>query len=110
MKEVGQMGSHVQRVVERQHQHVTRQDGDVIPHEVLLQCRCGGQAGLIDDLAHSTDDLEKEGVASKCYSIEDQRFRTTFKPLNDQPLNISNFNIYILLLYLPQPQCNKRKP
>ena len=77
------MGCHVQRVVERQHQHVTCQDGDVVPHEVLLKCRCGGQAGLIDDLAHSTDDLEKAGVASACYLIDDQSFRTTFQPLHD---------------------------
>lgn len=57
VKEVGQVGSHVQGVVEGQHEHVAGEDGNVVPHEVLLQRGCGGQAGLIDDLAHAPDHL-----------------------------------------------------
>lgn len=70
MKQVGQMGRHVQRVVERQHQHVTCQDCDVIPHEVLLKCGCGGQAGLVNDLAHPTDDLQiKRKNGNQCNAL-----------------------------------------
>ncbi len=37
MEQVGQMSSHVQRVVEGEHEHVTGQDSDVVPHQVLLK-------------------------------------------------------------------------
>lgn len=41
MEEVGQVSGDIQRVVEGQHEHVPGQDGDVIPHQVLLQRWCG---------------------------------------------------------------------
>ena len=77
VEEVGQVGRHVQRVVEGQHQHVARQDGDVVPHQVLLQGGRGRQAGLIDDLTHPTDHLGTEGGAG-------QSSGATLQPLTDE--------------------------
>lgn len=57
VEQVGQVSGHVQRVVEGQHEHVTGQDGDVIPHQVLLQGGRGRQARLVDDLTHSANHL-----------------------------------------------------
>lgn len=57
VEQVGQVSGHVQRVVEGQHEHVTGQDGDVIPHQVLLQGGRGRQTRLIDDLTHADDHL-----------------------------------------------------
>lgn len=57
MEQVGQMSSHVQRVVEGEHEHVTGQDSDVVPHQVLLKGGGGGQACLIDDLTHPANHL-----------------------------------------------------
>lgn len=59
MEQVRQVGRDVQRVVERQHEHVASQDGDVVPHQVLLQRRRRRQAGLVYDLTHSTDHLRR---------------------------------------------------
>lgn len=60
MKQVGQMSCNIQQVIEGQHEHVACQDGNVIPHQVLLQRRRRGQARLIDDLTHADNDLGKE--------------------------------------------------
>lgn len=57
MEQVGQVGRNVQGVVERQHEHVASQDGDVVPHQVLLQRGCRRQARLVDYLTHPTDNL-----------------------------------------------------
>lgn len=57
MEQVGQMSGHVQRVVEGEHEHITGQDGDVIPHQVLLKGGGGRQARLIDDLTHPANHL-----------------------------------------------------
>lgn len=57
VEEVGQVGGHVQRVVEGEHEHVPGQDGDVIPHQVLFKGGCGGQTRLIDDFTHPNNHL-----------------------------------------------------
>lgn len=59
VEEVRQVGGHVQGVVEGKHEHVARQDGDVVPHEVLLQCGRRRQASFVYDLAHSTNHLPR---------------------------------------------------
>lgn len=57
VEQVGQVGGDVQGVVEGQHEHVAGQDGDVVPHQVLLQRGRRRQARLVYDLTHPTDDL-----------------------------------------------------
>lgn len=59
MEQVGQVCRHIQRVVEGQHEHVAGQDGNVIPHKVLLQGGSWRKAGLVDDLTHPTDNLQE---------------------------------------------------
>lgn len=68
VEQVGQMSGHVQRVVEREHEHVTGQYGDVVPHQVLLKGGGGRQARLIDDLTHSANHLRDEFIITCfCY-------------------------------------------
>ncbi len=67
MEQVGQMSGHVQRVVEGEHEHITGQDGDVIPHQVLLKGGGGGQARLIDDLTHPANHLRDIIKGFFCY-------------------------------------------
>lgn len=58
VEEVGEMGSHVQGVVEGEHQHVTGENGNIIPHQVLLQRRSGRQTSLVDDFTHPPNHLK----------------------------------------------------
>lgn len=44
----------IQGVVEGQHEEISEQDGDVIPHQMLLQCRCRGHAGSVNQLEDRT--------------------------------------------------------
>lgn len=59
VEQVGQVGRHIQRIVEGQHEHVAGQDGDVVPHQVLLQSGRRRQARLVDDLTHPTNHLPR---------------------------------------------------
>lgn len=72
MEQVRQVGRHVQGVVKGQHEHVPGQDGDVVPHQMLLQRRGRGQTSLIDDFTHAADHLQQTaGVRhSAVYSLE----------------------------------------
>lgn len=79
MEEVRQVGCHIQRVIKREHEHVTSQDGDIIPHQVLLQSRSRRQARLVNYLAHSSNHLKK--IKKTLLA----KFRTTWYLLN-QPL------------------------
>lgn len=60
VKQVRQVSRHVQQVVEGQHEHVACQDGNVVPHQVLLQRRRRRQTRLVDDLAHADNHLDEE--------------------------------------------------
>lgn len=51
------MPHHVQTVVKGQHEEVSAQVSDVIPHDMLLQARGRRNAGLIDDSTQSPDDF-----------------------------------------------------
>lgn len=51
VEQKGQMRSNVQAVVERQHQQVSGQDGNVIPHEMLLEDSGWTGAGFLQDPA-----------------------------------------------------------
>lgn len=57
VEQVGQVGRNVQGIVEGQHEHVACQDGNVVPHQVLLQRRRWRQARLVYDLTHPTNNL-----------------------------------------------------
>lgn len=54
------MGCHVEGIVKGEHQHVAGKNGNVVPHQVLLQSRSRRQARLVDDFAHPSDDLQRE--------------------------------------------------
>lgn len=58
MEEVGEMCCHIQRIVKGEHQHVTCQDSNIIPHQVLLQGGSWRQTGLVDYFTHPPNHLQ----------------------------------------------------
>lgn len=50
MKEIRQMPSHVQRVVKGEHEEVPRQNRDIVPHEMLLECWSGRRSSFVNHL------------------------------------------------------------
>lgn len=67
MEQVGQVSCNIQGIVEGQHEHITCQDGDVVPHQVLLQCGRWRQAGLVYDLTHPSNHLSQRRPTLKHY-------------------------------------------
>lgn len=57
VEQVWQVGCNIQGIVEGQHEHVACQNGNVVPHQVLLQCGRWRQARLVYDLTHPTNNL-----------------------------------------------------
>ena len=55
----------VERVVEGQHEEVSCEDGDVVPHQVLFQGRCRRRARLVYQLHHQNRNL-------LCYELHHQ--------------------------------------
>lgn len=66
VKKERQVGGNVEAVVEREHQQVTGQDGDVVPHEVLLENGRRAGARLLEHPAQPGDHLagDQLGVGS----------------------------------------------
>lgn len=86
------MCRHVQGVVEGEHEHVPSQNGNVIPHQVLLQRGRGGQAGLVNDFTHPPNHLKWEqpffsvqtGSIAQNFSKNHQNFTKNHQPLNTE--------------------------
>lgn len=57
MKQVRQMANDVEAIVERQHQQVSGQNGNVVPHEVLLEEMRWIGARLVHDATHAANHL-----------------------------------------------------
>ena len=55
--QVGQVVDDVERVVEREHEQIAKEDGDVRPHGLLLERGGRRQARLLDEAAETRDQL-----------------------------------------------------
>lgn len=114
MEQIRQVGCHIQRVVEGQHEHVASQDGNVIPHQVLLQCWRWGQTRLVDDLTHPPNDLpQRIGVESLCLAcpIQVMSQHLIWVKGQDQVLILSEASAHCLLHLLlsilsPSSRCH----
>lgn len=84
VEQIGQVGGDVQGVVEGQHEHVASQDGDVVPHQVLLQRGRWRQARLVYDLTHPTDNLpQRTKPKTNKYSMQ-AAFMTRWQHIQSQ--------------------------
>lgn len=92
VEEVGEMSRHVQGVVEGQHEHVPRQDRDVVPHQVLLQRRRWRQTRLVNDFTHPADHLRAQ-----------QPFCVTELKSRAQQLSKNHYNLTLQLFCCLQP-------
>jgi hypothetical protein len=54
------MRGNIERVVERQHQEITKENGDVVPYRLLFQGGRRRETRLLDQTAQSSDDLARE--------------------------------------------------
>lgn len=92
VEEVGEMCCHVQGVVEGEHEHVPSQNGNIIPHQVLLQRGRGGQTGLVNDFTHPPNHLKRE-----------QPFCSTQTRSTAQNFSKNHQHLTLKLLYCLEP-------